>query len=284
MVQVEERAAKLVVGFGGRTLAIAPGVGVPVGLERVDRREPGDAEPLPVLMLYVPEGEATFTSGTAKESVSGPAVIQFRPPALLRDKGQAAIPAWVTETAPTPLDQRVGAQFAKAILQSTFPSTALNEAVFEDQKDLQRLAIQGVGAIEDYRFLAQILGTPNNPSARRAAIAVLRSELGQSSESARKVRDALQTSKDAEWARRVEKLLVGFTPKESRSDDTYAALVKELESPDVGVRELALENLRALTGRDRLDYSPDKPEGEGLAAWKELLKDKKLRPQPARPK
>ena len=285
VVQTEERGTKVGVGFNGRTLTIAPGVGVPVGLERVDRREPGESEPLPVLMIYVPEGEATLTAGAAKETVNGPAVLQFRPPAIVRDKGQAAAsPAWVTETAPTPLDAQIGAQFAKLFAPGKYPSQVLNEAVFEEQKDLQRLAIQGVGAIEDYRFLAEIMSTPNNPPARRAAIAALRAELGQSSETSRKIREALQAYQTPDWAHRVEKLLSGFTPKETRSDETYATLVKELKSPDVGLRELALENLRALTGRDRLDYSPDKPEGDGLKAWEELLKEKKLRPQAPRSK
>ncbi len=281
VVQADEPGAPIGVGLTDRTLTIAASVGVAVGLERIDRREPGDPEPLPALAVFVPEGEVTFRAGNTKETVTGPASLLFRPPGITRDKTLTPIPAWVTETAPNAIDQQVGAQFAAFFKKADFPTTALAEAVADDQKDMRRLGIQGLGLIGDYGFLVDSLSAANDPTSRRASIAALRSALGQSAESARKVREAFQSSQPPEWARTVEKLLIGFSAKEAKAEETVATLVKELESPDVGIRELALENLRFLTGRDRLDYDPDKPEGDGLKAWKDLLREKKLRPQPA---
>ena len=57
--------------------------------------------------------------------------------------------------------------------------------------------------------------------------------------------------------------------------DLVAALGPEQES--VGLRELALDTLKQLTGRDDLGYDPDHPDGKGLDAWKELQRQGKLR-------
>ena len=48
------------------------------------------------------------------------------------------------------------------------------------------------------------------------------------------------------------------------------------------MRELALDTLKRLTGRDDLGYDPDHPEGKGLNAWKELQRQGKLRFSAAR--
>ena len=88
----------------------------------------------------------------------------------------------------------------------------------------------------------------------------------------------------AAQAENVEKLLVGFSPKEAKDEATYEGLVQLLSGTDetlVGVRELALDNLQSLTGRDDLGYDPDKPEGKGLKAWKDLLHDHELHPPAA---
>ena len=57
-----------------------------------------------------------------------------------------------------------------------------------------------------------------------------------------------------------------------------AQLVGQLSAADVGVRELALDNLRSITGRDDLEYDPDKPEGRGQKAWSDLYRNHELRP------
>ena len=46
----------------------------------------------------------------------------------------------------------------------------------------------------------------------------------------------------------------------------------------MGIRELALDTLKRLTGRDDLGYDPDKPAGKGFDAWNDLLRRNELRP------
>ena len=42
------------------------------------------------------------------------------------------------------------------------------------------------------------------------------------------------------------------------------------EEGRLGVRELAIDTLKRLTGHDDQGYDPDHPEGKGFAAWKDL--------------
>ncbi len=74
-------------------------------------------------------------------------------------------------------------------------------------------------------------------------------------------------------------MLIGYTPEEASDPKIYERLVAALgpEQESVGVRELALDTLKQLTGRDDLGYDPDHADGKGLNAWKDLQRQGKLR-------
>jgi hypothetical protein len=106
---------------------------------------------------------------------------------------------------------------------------------------------------------------------------MLRAYGARGPEAVKELRSHLVLLGGPEWAATVEKLLAGYTPKEATEEATYANLVNLLKNgQDVGIRELAIDNLQTLTGRDSLEYDPDKPEGPGLSAWKTLLTRKEL--------
>jgi hypothetical protein len=69
---------------------------------------------------------------------------------------------------------------------------------------------------------------------------------------------------------------MGFTADEGSQEATYTELVRLLSTPELGTRELALQSLMLLTGRDNLEYDPTKPEGRGLKAWQDLLLRKEM--------
>ena len=135
-----------------------------------------------------------------------------------------------------------------------------------------------------YLVTSSVLSKKEDQPTRRAAIAALRTYLTQGPDSAEVLHKELVQEFGPEDAAKVEKLLSGFTPKEAKDEATYAGLVQDLSSTDerlVAVRELALDNLQALTGRDDLGYNPDKPEGKGLKAWRDLLAGNELHPPAA---
>ncbi len=104
---------------------------------------------------------------------------------------------------------------------------------------------------------------------RKKAIAVLREFLARGPDSAKELRSQLQREFGDEEATIAEKLLVGYSPKQAGEKATYKELVQLLGKADsaIGIRQLALDNLMELTGRDELEYDPEKPKGKGLKAW-----------------
>jgi hypothetical protein len=100
------------------------------------------------------------------------------------------------------------------------------------------------------------------------------------------VRDQLAEEFGEDTASIVGKMLMGFSAQEASSPQVFEQLVGLLapEQESLGVRELALDTLKRLTGRDDLGYDPDHAEGKGLTAWKDLQRQGKLRVTAPRPK
>ncbi len=133
----------------------------------------------------------------------------------------------------------------------------------------------------DLSYITPDLNKPEDPTSRREAIRVLRAALAQGPASVKAVHDQLERDFGPQQGSTIEKLLIGFNARDARDEATYKALVDQLKAPDVGVRELALDNLRSLTGRDDLQYDSDKPDGPGLKAWRDLNDHHELRPSAA---
>jgi hypothetical protein len=271
----------LAVRFAGQTLRITPPANGVVGLERLAHRGAGDQHPLPAIRVLVPEGEAKLSVDQADETVTGPASVLWQPPAKLVVKAADAAPSWVTETAPSPIDQELGRQFAHYFQPDRSIDTSLNEALEDEQAGVRRFAIWGLGTVGALEMIVPNLSTPGKPDSRRAAINVLRAYEARGAEATKELVALLKKDGGDEWAENVQKLLEGFSPKEATEEATYQKLVKFLKVNDLSLRELAIENLESLTGRDSMEYDADQPEGKGVQAWEVLLKRKEIIPRAA---
>jgi hypothetical protein len=280
------------VQYSGKTVMITPPPGLAVGVERLSRRAPGEpASPIPVLMVHAPDGPLTVASGGGEETLKGSGAVTVGDEGKPSATTTQAAPSWVTETAPTPFDQKVGEQFLQFFRPGRPIVSSLVEASEDEKKDVCRLAISALRAVGDISLVVPLLnqrGNPTAPSARRAAIGVMRSYLAEGPDAAKTLRQELQRVMGNELAATTEKLLIGYTPKEAGDEATYSMLVQILGTTDgmeVGARELALDNLQQLTGRDDLGYDPENPTGnggKGLKAWRDLLRDHELKPAAAR--
>jgi hypothetical protein len=264
--------------FAKKTLEVTPAAGMVVGIERVSRREPGATVASdPILVFYAPEGELALAAGDAKETVSGPGSIHFDAKEGWSDADQKPAPSWVAEDKPTPYDLQIGEQFRKHFRPDRGVLMNLVEALDDDQKEVRRLAISATCASGGISYIVPLIHQAENPVTRRAGIAVLRDFLAEGPEAAAELHSELIDIYGQELGERLEKLLAGFTAKEAGDEATYKKLVDDLSSPEVAVRELAIDNLQTLTGRDDLSYDPDHAEGKGLRAWKDLLRTHELR-------
>jgi hypothetical protein len=275
--------APFVIQFGKKTLEITPPPGVDVGVERQNLREGGATVASdPTLRIFAPEAEVALSADGEKQTLAGPGSMAFDSRGSWSELEKKPAPQWVTDSKPTPYDLQIGEQFQPYFRPGREVVANLVEAMEDEHKDVRRRAIAATRAVGGIGFVVPLLHQDENPVSRRAAIGVLRAHLAEGPEATQELRTQLQSFFGDDLAVKVEKLLGGFTPTEGRDPGTYKQLVQDLSSPEVAVRELAIDNLRSLTGRDDLGYDADKPnDGNGLKAWKDLARTNELRPAKA---
>ena len=280
------------VQFGGKAIQITPPPGGTVGAERLVRRAPGQTKAAaPVVRFFAADGPVKIETSASSTTLDGAGSVTVEADGSFSDESSKAPPRWVTETEPVPYDQESGDQFLKFLPPDRPILGSLVEASEDDQKEVCRLAISALHAVGGISLIVPLLNDKKDTISsvrRKAAISVLRDFLAQGPEAARELRTQLQREFGDEMGQTAEKLLVGYTPAEAAEEATYTKLVQLIattEPGEVGIRELALDNLMALTGRDELDYDPARPEGsKGLDAWRKLLHAKELKPRAAVPK
>ena len=275
---------------GDNTVTITPPPGVAVGVEKTNPRALGEpTAAAPLLTVYVTDGPVKVTSQKETINLETPGSVSIGPGGVTSNKTSRPIPSWVTETSPPPFDKQVGEQFLQFFRPEQRTLASLVEATEADLKEVCRHAISALEAVGDISLVVPLLHSKGGSTAsikRRTAINVLRAYLGEGPDAGKNLLEELKRDLGDEEAPTAEKLLVGYTAKEAKEEATYESLVKLLGSSDdgsLGLRELALDDLCRLTGRDTLDYDPEKPDGPGLRAWRDLLRDHELKPAPPHP-
>ncbi len=262
--------------FEGKILGISAPSGSVIGIERSPALLPGQSEPAPAkLRIYLPDGRAVFKAGEEEATLDGPGEISLLLSGKFGEKARQPIPTWVTETAPSGFNKEVGDQFVNLLRPGRPILSDLVEAMDDPLKDVKRMAVYALGSIGSMEQVVEVVSRKEDPAVHRAGVDVLRTGLAMGGETAKSVREALVRQYDQPWAEATERLLVGYRLEEAKDDATMAKLVEYLAAaPSRGTRQLALDNLRALTGRDTLEYDPDSPEGKGLKAWQDLVRRK----------
>ncbi len=270
--------------FGDKMVTITPQPNGLVGVERLNRRSPGERSPSPpVLRIYASEGQVKVSQATNSDTIDAPGSTTFEAEGKFTGTTKEPVPGWVSEPSLSPFEQQIGDQFLAALPVNRPIVASLVEATSDtEQKDICRLAVSSLRAVGDISMIVPVLNTKSGASAstaRKAAITVLRAYLAEGPDAVKTLREQLSRDFGPSLAEKAEKLLVGYTPKEASEELTYADLVGILGQLDVevGIRELALDNLMRITGRDSLEYDPEKPDGNGLKAWRGLLRDNELK-------
>jgi hypothetical protein len=178
----------------------------------------------------------------------------------------------MTEIEPSLKDQKLAEQFHKRFSAGGPVLTDIVEATDDESPVTKKLAIFALKALGDLSFLTPILSRANDPSARQSTVIALRDYLAQGPEAARKLREQLQEEFGENDGQTIEKLLIGYPKDEPSKSDTLVDLLSP-RNTSLAERELALDNLKTLTGRDDLGYDPEHPDEKSYSAWKNLLKE-----------
>ncbi len=272
----------LKVVFGRQTIGVEMSPDTVLGMERVDLNMPG----LPVtqpqsLGVLCQQGEVTLDIRGKKHAMKAMnvALIELAGPTQI--VARDAMPPWLTEAEPTPYELQLKDQFVKLFHADRPVLTEIVGAIDDDRPETKQLAVIALKSLGDLSLLMPILSRENDPVARRATLVAIRAYMMQGPEASGLVRTALDGEFGENLGGLAQHMLIGYTPDEAARPDLYVRLVSLLspDQPSVGLRELALDTLRRLTGRDDLGYNPDKPgDGKGLDAWNNLLQRNELRP------
>ncbi len=276
--QAETSSLKVV--FSKRTASMELAPETTIALERVERRTYGrpttQTQPL----------AACCVQGTAELTVEGKEAVLKPSNLAMIDGGQIEIttpdrlPAWVTQAEPSPYELQVRDQFLKLFHPGRNVLTEVVGAYEDEHKEMKELAISALKALGDLSLLMPILDREGDPVARLKTIEAIRSYMTLGPDASKSVQSPLEEEFGENLGTMAYRMLVGYSPDEVAKDDIYPRLVGLL-SPDqskVGIRELALDTLKRLTGRDALGYDPDHPGGKGLDNWNDLLRRGELKP------
>jgi hypothetical protein len=276
-------SGSLKIGFAGLTASIDRPSQGSVGLERISVWHYGQppSQP-PPLAIHALEGELSVVLDGTKESLAGPGTLVADFGGRFRPRTKKDQPTWMTETEQSLKDQKLGEQFLEQFSKdrSVMEDTVL--ATENESPVTKKLAILAVKALGDLSFVTPILSRAGDRSARQSTAAALRAFLSRGPLAGKQLRASLIEEFGDQSGQVVEKLLIGYSPDEVERKETHQRLIEMLSSRDLAVRELALDNLKNITGRDDQGYDPDNPVEKGYSAWKSLLNKDEIKPAPKR--
>ncbi len=280
---------ELKVAFARQTIGVEISSDTVLGMERVDLNVPGrpvtQPQSLGVLCL---QGEVTLDIRGKTEVMKASDVALIQPGGQVQrvTRDSVAMPPWLTEPEPSPVELQLKEQFVKLFHADRNVLTEMAGAVDDPRPEIKQLAVIALKSLGDVSLLVPVLDREKDPVARRAAIMAIHAYMMQGPEAFNGVRPALDEEFGENLGGEALHMLGGYTSEEAARPDLYARLVGLLsaEQQYVGIRELAIETLKRLTRRDDLGYDPDRPNGKGLEAWNNLLQRNELRPPaPRRP-
>jgi hypothetical protein len=273
--------------FSNRSITLDLAADDSLALERAEGRPYG--QPItrtPPLAIYCIQGDLAFTIDQKRESLKSSSIAVVDSAGQIKRSAPDSLPRWLTQPEPSPYLLQVRDQFLRLFHPGRPVLLDVVVATEDERPEIKDLAISALKALGDLSYLMPLLRKEGDPVARRSAIAAIRAYLALGPEAVARVREQLDAEFGQDLGTLAQHMLIGFTPEEASSRDTYPRLVGLLaaEREPVGIRELALDTLKRLTGRDDLGYDPDHPGGKGLEAWNDLLRRNELKPLAPRAK
>ncbi len=147
-------------------------------------------------------------------------------------------------------------------------ATSIIDAESDDLPAVRGLALQIALWIDRDDIVTGVLTDLENPELRKLAIAAVKRAAARGEDSAQRaiegcVTELALTDADAEL---LKSLLI--VPAVEESADRKKKLVYALEHDARLIRQLALDRLMKVSGRDSMGFDPDEPTVKGIEAWR----------------
>lgn len=281
--------SKFRVTFAGQTVDVDASSDAVLGMERVNRNAYGqEVRQAQSLGVLCQQGEVTLKTAGSPQTLKAMNAALISPSGQVGSAPTDALPPWLSEVEPSPLELELKEQFIKLFHPGRPLLTEIVGALDDERPQVKQLAVEALKSMGDLSYLMPTLSRPNDPVARRETMAAIHDYMMRGPESAARVREELNQLLGEVLGGEAYHMLIGYTPAEFAQPDVPARLVSLL-SPEhqedgiIGIRELALATLKQMTGRDDLGYNPDMPASKGFDAWNDLLRRNELRPSAPRP-
>jgi hypothetical protein len=254
-----------------------------------------DDEPTADLMLIVVMGNVqvkTASEELALHAPPGPAVLHW-----LSGDGSGGVrveriedlPAWVKPgLAALPKLKDITAVM-KLLEQRFVEHSSIDEALADsldsDNPNTRRIAVYGLGALDDLPRLVDALTNKRHPDVRDTAVVALRHWIGRGPGQDMKLYDVLVKDKHYSegQAEIVLQLLHSFGDSDLARPATYETLIDYLMHDNLAVRQLAHFHLvRQVPAGRNIAYDAAAPEDarkQAYEKWKELVPSGKLPPR-----
>jgi HEAT repeat protein len=256
--------------------------------------KPGESPTIDVVLI-VKEGNVSLKADGKEFAMSAPPGVAYFhwdsvPPFDDMPKRLKSLPDWTKPIEQVPTKNLVEiANLLKAIATRARENPGSIEEVLasfitEDNPSVRRMAVYGLGAIDDLPRLIDALSSSKFPDVRDVTVIALRHWIGRGEGQDMKLYDALVKKGYSEnHAARVMQLLHSFGDKAKASPATYETLIDLLNHENPAVRQLAHWHLTRLVPTATISYDPlGTPEERqaAVAKWKELIPAGQLPPRP----
>jgi hypothetical protein len=216
--------------------------------------------------------EVGVGDGPAKELAPGVYHVDFAKREVASFAGPA--PDWVAAAELKPLDKEIAAQCKRYFGEKQPIGRSLTLALEDSNPIIRAAALKAAGTLGYVELVVSRLDKENDVDDRHAAADTLR-DLSLLDESARKKVDEELIARFGDQAPIIQMLLPGIAPEKAKDDPkTLANLVTLLGHASLAVRQLAIDNLMALTNRDDLGYDPDTRPADSIAEWGKVIRQK----------
>lgn len=180
-------------------------------------------------------------------------------------------PTWL-EANETSADARAAERFASLLQFGDQAVAGLREKLIDGSRENRRFAVKGLAAVERVDLLAEALRS-EFVEVRVLAASALRQYVCENAARLEPLRESLVSAYAVDDGDTLLDLIAGYPPASLATSEIFERLLALLESPQLAVRELALFNLRDLTGKT-LGFDANAKDGQRRLAvnqWKRWL-------------
>jgi hypothetical protein len=253
-VKAGAKPGKIQMGVGDSRVEIELKTGHgAVAVQATARAAPGRTTLAPGLLIQAVRGQASVFDGAKRLNLDQAAEVDYISSLGLGTPHAAPLPAWITGTTLAGADLRIAERLSSL---DGIPFGAegvvltLKQRLWDRARETRRYAANALGAVDEYYPLVEALGTERYADVRQFAAQALRAAVRDDAERLERVKSALLGSFPAEETETMLALLRGYGRDAAEDQALLRRLVELLEAGPVQTRELAVWNLRELTGKD----------------------------------